>query len=89
MGAYRCRPRALTTQATSCRAAGHQISPITPAAEWLLDNFHLVEQQLQQIADDLPPGYYRQLPKLAEGRSRAIRAFWASPGPMSRIPTAC
>jgi len=40
---------------------------ITPAAEWLLDNFHLVEQQLRQIADDLPPGYYRQLPKLAEG----------------------
>ncbi len=40
---------------------------MTPAAEWLLDNFHLVEQQLRQIRDDLPPGYYRQLPKLAEG----------------------
>jgi cyclic beta-1,2-glucan synthetase len=40
---------------------------IAPAAEWLLDNFHLVEQQLRQIHDDLPPGYYRQLPKLAEG----------------------
>ncbi len=40
---------------------------ITPAAEWLLDNFHLVEEQLRQIHDDLPPGYYRQLPKLAHG----------------------
>ncbi|WP_349768685.1 GH36-type glycosyl hydrolase domain-containing protein [Rhodobacter sp. NTK016B] len=40
---------------------------ITPAAEWLLDNFHLVEQQLRQIDADLPDGYYRQLPKLAEG----------------------
>jgi cyclic beta-1,2-glucan synthetase len=40
---------------------------IAPAAEWLLDNFHLVEQQLRQIHDDLPPGYYRQLPKLSEG----------------------
>jgi cyclic beta-1,2-glucan synthetase len=40
---------------------------IAPAAEWLLDNFHLVEQQLRQIRDDLPPGYYRQLPKLADG----------------------
>ncbi|SDI47251.1 GH36-type glycosyl hydrolase domain-containing protein [Salipiger marinus] len=40
---------------------------ITPAAEWLLDNFHLVEQQLRQIDDDLPEGYYRQLPKLADG----------------------
>ncbi|SDW46281.1 GH36-type glycosyl hydrolase domain-containing protein [Roseicitreum antarcticum] len=41
--------------------------PIAPAAEWLLDNFHLVEQQLRQIDDDLPVGYYRQLPKLEGG----------------------
>jgi len=40
---------------------------ITPAAEWLIDNFHLVESQIRQIRSDLPPGYYRQLPKLAEG----------------------
>ena len=40
---------------------------ITPAAEWLLDNYHLVEEQIREIRDDLPPGYYRQLPKLAEG----------------------
>ncbi|NGM47573.1 glycosyl transferase [Rhodobacter sp. SGA-6-6] len=40
---------------------------MAPAAEWLLDNFHLVEQQLRQIREDLPPGYYRHLPKLADG----------------------
>ena len=40
---------------------------ITPAAEWLLDNYHLVEEQIREIRDDLPPGYYRQLPKLAAG----------------------
>ena len=39
----------------------------TPAAEWLLDNYHLVEEQIREILDDLPPGYYRQLPKLADG----------------------
>ena len=39
----------------------------TPAAEWLLDNYHLVEQQIREIRDDLPSGYYRQLPKLADG----------------------
>jgi cyclic beta-1,2-glucan synthetase len=38
-----------------------------PAAEWLLDNYHLVEAQIREIRDDLPPGYYRQLPKLAAG----------------------
>src|SRR5690348_9453905 len=36
---------------------------ITPAAEWLADNFHLVDEQLREILDDLPAGYYRELPK--------------------------
>ena len=40
---------------------------ITPAAEWLIDNYHLVEAQIRQIQDDLPPRFYRQLPKLASG----------------------
>lgn len=40
---------------------------ITPAAEWLVDNFHLVEKQTWQIRADLPHGYYRQLPKLTTG----------------------
>ncbi|HSZ10918.1 MAG TPA: hypothetical protein VK759_02000, partial [Rhizomicrobium sp.] len=41
--------------------------PITPAAEWLLDNFHVVDEQIREIQDDLPPGFYRKLPKLADG----------------------
>ncbi|WP_354673946.1 GH36-type glycosyl hydrolase domain-containing protein [Cupriavidus alkaliphilus] len=40
---------------------------VAPAAEWLLDNYHIVEEQIREIRDDLPPGYYRELPKLAEG----------------------
>ncbi len=40
---------------------------ITPAAEWLIDNFHLIEKQIREIRADLPVGYYRQLPKLASG----------------------
>ena len=40
---------------------------VVPAAEWLLDNYHLVEEQIREIRDDLPPGYYRQLPKLKAG----------------------
>ena len=39
----------------------------TPAAEWLVDNFHVVDEQLREIRDDLPPGFYRELPKLVEG----------------------
>jgi cyclic beta-1,2-glucan synthetase len=33
-------------------------------AEWMLDNFHVVEQTLRQVREDMPAGYYRQLPKL-------------------------
>nr|WP_246013456.1 glucoamylase family protein [Pigmentiphaga humi] len=40
---------------------------IVPAAEWLLDNYHLVEKQISEIRADLPANYYRQLPKLASG----------------------
>src|SRR5438067_1547879 len=38
---------------------------ISPAAEWLVDNFHIVEEQVREIREDLPRGYYRELPKLA------------------------
>src|SRR6266851_184177 len=47
--------------------ATHEDDPITPAAEWLVDNFHVVESQTREIRDDLPPAFYRQLPKLADG----------------------
>ena len=52
-----------------------------PAAEWLVDNFHVVDEQIRQIHDDLPRGYYRQLPKLAtgplEGFPRVFGIAWA------------
>src|SRR4030095_2910312 len=42
----------------------------TPAAEWLVDNFHIVEEVLNEIRTDLPPGFYRRLPTLVEGPHR-------------------
>jgi cyclic beta-1,2-glucan synthetase len=54
---------------------------ITPAAEWLVDNFHIVDEQLREIQDDLPTGYYRKLPKLASGHlqgyPRVFGVAWA------------
>lgn len=40
---------------------------ISPAAEWLVDNFHIVEEQLREIREDLPRSYYHELPKLSLG----------------------
>ena len=32
-----------------------------------MDSFHIVDEQIREIKDDLPPGYYRLLPKLTDG----------------------
>ena len=54
---------------------------ITPAAEWLVDNFPVVDEQLREIRDDLPPDYYDELPKLAQGHlvgyPRVLGLAWA------------
>jgi cyclic beta-1,2-glucan synthetase len=41
--------------------------PVSPAAEWFVDNFHIIENQLRDIRRDLPEGYYRGLPQLLSG----------------------
>jgi cyclic beta-1,2-glucan synthetase len=52
----------------------------TPAAEWLADNYHLVDMQIREIGIDLPVGFYAQLPKLATGPftglPRVFGAVW-------------
>ncbi len=54
---------------------------VPPAAEWLLDNYHIVDEQIREIKDDLPPGFYRKLPKLIEGHlagyPRVFGIAWA------------
>ena len=57
---------------------------ITPAAEWLVDNFHLVEEQVREIREDLPPGFYRELPKLAE-RPASAATRGSTPSPTSFV----
>ena len=50
---------------------------ITLAEEWFLDNFHVVDQQLREIRDHLPRGYYRRLPKIAEGHLEGCPRVYA------------
>ncbi len=40
---------------------------IVPAAEWLLDNFYLIEEQIQLARRHLPRSYSRELPRLVKG----------------------
>ncbi len=47
--------------------------PISPAAEWLLDNHHLVEANLRQVRRDLPIKFYDQLPDTSvEGADQKV-----------------
>ncbi len=54
---------------------------ISPAAEWLLDNFHTIEAQLKEIHDGLPRSYFRTLPILQDeplaGLPRIYGVAWA------------
>jgi cyclic beta-1,2-glucan synthetase len=38
---------------------------VPPGAEWLLDNFHLLEVAIAGVHKNLPRRYYRELPRLA------------------------
>src|SRR5438128_9447002 len=42
---------------------------VTPAAEWLLDNFYLIEEQIQLVRRHLPREYSRELPRLTNSPS--------------------
>ena len=48
----------------SSDAAARNGETITPAAQWLLDNYYLVDQNIQQVERDLPKKFFRQLPSL-------------------------
>ncbi|MBL8968995.1 MAG: carbohydrate-binding protein [Myxococcales bacterium] len=45
--------------------AVHRGRRITPAAEWFIDNYHLIEEQIRTARRHLPRTYNRELPRLA------------------------
>ncbi|MBN2160527.1 MAG: cyclic beta 1-2 glucan synthetase, partial [Spirochaetes bacterium] len=45
---------------------------ITPAGEWLLDNFYLIEEQIRIARRHLPKGYSQELPRLKNGPSAGL-----------------
>jgi len=54
---------------------------VSPAGEWLLDNFHIVAAQLKEIHDGLPRRYFDDLPVLTgvhlAGLPRVYSVAWA------------
>ena len=72
---------ALSSADSELSEANSQGLAVTPAAEWLIDNYHFVEEQIRQTRADLPVGFYRQLPKLVDGplvgHPRIFGLVWA------------
>lgn len=65
--AYLKAQEALFREATRQLSAGRGKDSFSSAAEWMLDNFYLVQQTCRQIREDMPPGFYRRLPKISAG----------------------
>ncbi len=77
-------PRSLLVDARALRNAYNTLAGdvrngevTTPAAEWLLDNFHLVEGEIREIRRHLPTRYYRELPKLATRELAGVARVYA------------
>ncbi|MEP7214637.1 MAG: glucoamylase family protein [Anaerolineaceae bacterium] len=50
--------------------------PLTPAGEWLLDNFYVIEEQVRTARAHLPRGYDRELPRLrSTGAYARVRVY--------------
>ena len=55
----------------------HRGEFVTAAGEWLLDNYHLVAAEIRDVRQNLPRGYYRELPKLAAREQRGHARVYA------------
>ena len=54
-----------------------EILRATPASEWLLDNFYIVEEQVKEITQSISKKYFNQLPRLKSGRLRGYPRVYA------------
>ena len=58
-----------------CAQLASDVEPVrrvTPAGEWLLDNYYLIEEEIRTARLHLPLGYSRELPRLANGPSAGL-----------------
>jgi len=58
-------------------AAAARNRRIAPAAEWLLDNFYLMEEQIRSTRRLLPASYSASLPSLASGSNVGVPRVYA------------
>lgn len=72
----RCEP-ALEKAYLTITEALQEKQSISPAAEWFVDNFHLIESNLREIKRSLPDDYYYGLPQIAGGQLKGYPRVYA------------
>src|SRR5262249_34069907 len=50
---------------------------LSPSAEWLLDNFHVVSSAARDIHHDLPASFFRRLPRVAADEFGGLPRIYA------------
>ena len=50
---------------------------MSPAAEWLLDNFHIISAAARDIHHDLPPSFFKRLPRVAADEFAGLPRIYA------------
>ncbi len=58
-------------------ADAKELFPTAPAAEWLLDNFYIIEEQVKIIKRNLSRGQYSRLPVLLKGYLKGYPRVYA------------
>ncbi|MHC1771298.1 MAG: hypothetical protein AB9907_06075 [Flexilinea sp.] len=59
------------------RESSQQKVPLTYVSEWMLDNYYIIRQTLNQIEEDLPSSFYNQLPRLTGGPQKDFPRVYA------------
>lgn len=65
---------------TVCRVLNDDVmqkQPMPPAAEWLLDNFYIIEEQVKSIRRDFSKKHYSSLPVLDKGPYKGYARIFA------------
>ena len=58
-------------------AADARHEGMSPAAEWLLDNFHIISAAARDIHHDLPPAFFKRLPRIAADEFAGLPRMYA------------
>jgi cyclic beta-1,2-glucan synthetase len=59
------------------RGAHENRLTLSYAAEWMLDNYYIVQQTLNEIPEDMPVGFYKELPKVTQGDYQGFPRVYA------------